>query len=247
VESEDPFENLKAELESGDQDRVIAALNALSKAEAKHRAIAAGHVDRLLRRGSTVPILLRALDTAAALAQSSSSSAVAAYTRHRVASVRHSAAQTLTLTRGPAAVSALLVALRGNDAKLRDIAATGLGTLDAKQAVQSLFEALDHQVGGAAGAIGKLCDPKQCQGLLDRINKQPLDALTPGFDEILFRSDVGDAFKLQIIEKMGSLHSSAATTFLESILLRWPKKGSDTVRNKLKEVIVDNGGTVPKG
>ena len=67
----------------------------------------------------------------------------------------------LAKTRGPAAVKALRASLSDPDAGVRGLAATGLGSMKAKDAVGDLFVALDHKVAEAAASIGQLCSRRR--------------------------------------------------------------------------------------
>ena len=134
-----------ADLASGDSSRIAAALAELIAA-GESAAAAAPAVEALLAKGSSTELTVKALEAAGALKQSSSSAKVAPYVRHRSESVRRAAAKALVKTKGPAAVSTLRHALRSRDAQVRGVAATGLGTLGAKEALPDLFKALAHSL-----------------------------------------------------------------------------------------------------
>ena len=168
------LEKVKADLESGEVARMLAALDAISEAGAAGQA-AAPHVEALLVRGASARVIVRALQVAGQLAQPSSSQAVAPYVRHRLEAVRRSAARALAGTKGPVAIKTLRWGLRSSDAVVRGICASALGDLGARKAVWELFAALEHGVNEAAASIGKLCSPTECSRFAALLGKHPFD------------------------------------------------------------------------
>src|SRR5688572_17231811 len=155
-------ERLKKAIDSGEEAQVLAALSELAAVAEPDRAAAAELSDLVLARGGSAKVLLQALEVTGKLAQKSSTVALAPYVKHRQAEVRKAAALALIQTGGPEAVQALRDALRGSDAPLRGVAASGLGTLKAHEAVPDLFAVLPRGVGEAASAIGELCRGAEC-------------------------------------------------------------------------------------
>jgi HEAT repeat protein len=229
---------IKAALESGDQRRITPALDELERmGEAAKEA--APLVEALLRQGSSVAVLEKALSTAGALKQQSSSAAVAPYVRHRTPDVRRTAAKVLIKTKGPEAVKALRQALRSTDAVVRGTAATGLGALGAKEAVVDLFGALDKNVGEAAASIGQLCAGSECDKLLERVGKQPFEIMSSGFDQLLFRpaAEVPDDQKIRVVGRLRELGTKESGTFLADVAERWPKDWSPKVKLALDAAV----------
>jgi len=234
---------LEADLESGDESRIQAALDSIEKSgDAK----AAPLVEALLVRGVRRKTCVRALEVAGALKQQSSSSAIAPYVRHRRSKIRHAAVRALIKTKGPVAVKALRHALHSRDAMVRGIAASGLGALGAKQALPDLFKALDHHVGEAAAAIGQLCEPTDCEKFASRLQKQPFDIMVSGFDQILFRpaKEIPDDEKIRIVGRLRELGTSEAGKYLANVAGRWPKGWSKRVKQALDSAVKATGGVV---
>lgn len=163
---------LKAELESRDESRMLAALKHVADAGDAGKPVAP-HVEALVRRGASVEVLTLALNVLAGLKQPSSSAAIAPYYRHRVPEVRLAATKALLQTGGPAGIKALRAALRSPDARVRGMAASGLGSLNASEALPDLFAALNHNVGEAATSIGQLCKPVECEKLAGYLGSFP--------------------------------------------------------------------------
>lgn len=233
--------HLKTELESGDETRIQAALDTIEKSGDPK---AAPLVEALLGRGVRRKTCVRALEVAGSLKQKSSSAAIAPYVRHRRAKIRHAAVRALLKTKGPVAVRVLRHALHSSDAMVRGIAASGLGSLGAKQALPDLFVALDHHVGEAAAAIGQLCEPKDCEKFATRLGKQPFDIMVSGFDQILFRpaKEIPDDEKIRIVGRLRELGTAEAGKYLADVAGRWPKGWSKKVKQAIDAAVKATGG-----
>jgi hypothetical protein len=226
------LESTKKALESGDEARTLAALDEI-ELSGDHKA--APLVEGLLSRGASSKILLRAVGVAGALGQESSSKALAPYVKHRIPEVRLAAAQSLTRTKGAAAVQALRSALRGSDAALRGTAAGGLGALGAKDAVPDLFVVLPKDVPEAAGAIGTLCTGDDCQKFVALLGKLPFDVMQSGFLPLLLRIGPGvpDAVKFKLIEELRRLATAKANDLLSTALASYPANGDPKIKTAL--------------
>jgi HEAT repeat protein len=223
------LESTKKALESGDEARTLAALDEIELSQDRK---AAPLVEALLTRGASSKILIRALGVAGALAQESSSAAIAPYVNHRANEVRRAAAHSLSRTKGPIAVQALRTALRGSDAELRAAAAGGLGALGAKDAVPDLFVVLPKETPAAAGAIGMLCSADDCQKFVALLGKLPFDVMQSGFLPILLRTgpEVPDALKIKLIEQLRRLATAKANELLTTALSSFPANGNPKVK-----------------
>ena len=238
---EDPkWAGLRGELQSGNAERIIAALETLERE--KDRSRAARLINDLLVSGATLPIIERALSAATTLAQASSSTSVALYARHRSVEVRRLAVACLGKTGGDVAIAALRRGLRDSDSRVRGNAATGLGDLGAREAVPELFAALARQVPESARAIGMLCLDDDCRRFTGDLGKYPFDVMTSGLGAILLRADLSEDLKLGTIQAVGQLQTGQSTAFLQDILKRWPKGGSAKVRQALVSAIRAAGG-----
>jgi HEAT repeat protein len=223
------LDRIKKALDSGDEERTLSALDEIEQTGERK---AAPLVEGLLIRGASSKIVVRALAVAGALGQQSSSAAIAPYVQHRIPEVRRAAAHSLTRTKGPAAVQALSLSLRSNDAELRGSAAEGLGALGAKEAVPDLFVVLNKEVPEAAGAIGTLCNVDECKRFSTLLGRLPFDVMESGFLPILLRtdSDVSDGLKIQLIEQLRRMATAKASDLLSTALASFPAKGSPKVK-----------------
>jgi HEAT repeat protein len=198
----------------------------------------------LLERGTSTALTEAALDTLGDIESESASSVVAWYAAHRNPKLRRAAVKALIRTKGPAAVKTLRHALSDSDAMVRGVAATGLGTLKAKEAVADLFAALDHRTAESAASIGQLCAPTECDQLTAKLGKLPFDIVTSGLDQILFRSnaDLADEEKLKVISAIRGLATQEANKFLKEVQSRWPKTGSAALKQVIDQAVAATNG-----
>lgn len=223
------LESSKQALESGDEARVLAALDEIERSADRKGAPL---VEALLGRGANSKLLLRAIAVLGTLGAPSSSNALAPYVKHRAPEVRRAAAQSLARTKGSVAVSALREALRGSDPALRGTAAQGLGALGAKEAVPDLFVVLPKEVPEAAGAIGVLCRAEECQRFVGLLGKLPFDVMESGFLPLLLRTDADapDNAKLHLIEQLRRMATQKASALLSTALASYPESGNPKIR-----------------
>jgi HEAT repeat protein len=242
------LDRLKQTLESGNEADRLSALDALGSMTGSSVAPAAGAVNEFLARGANVSVLVRALEVAGKLAQPSSSAAVAPYARHRTPEIRAAATHALGATGGPDAVAALRAILHGDDAPSRGLAASGLATLKAKDAVPDLFAVLAKDVPEAAAAIGELCGPADCTKFADFIGKLPFDLMQSGLSPILLRpeSEVPPELKLDLLEQLRKLQTDEARKFLRTVRSSYPSKGNAWVKYALDQA-VENKPVLPPG
>ena len=183
---------------------------------------------------------MAAIDTLGDVEVESSSKTLAWYAVHRNPTVRQAAVKALARTKGPAAVTGLRHALSDGDAVVRGMAATGLGSLKAKDAVRDLFVALDHRIGEAAASIGQLCTPAQCDELAGKLGKLPFDIVTGGLDQVLFRppAEIDDDQKVKLVGRLRELGTGEANKFLRDVQKRWPPAWSPRVRQAVEQAVL---------
>jgi HEAT repeat protein len=238
-------------LKSGDPNQTKAALDDVRMA-AKEGAPAVPAIVELLKLGLSPSLTQAALETLGDTQSEGASEVVAWYARHRNVAVRRAAVEALAKTRGVQAIKALRVALSDADAAVRGLSATGLGTMNAKEAVPDLFVALDHRVAEAAASIGELCAGNECDRLAAKLGSVPFDIVTSGLDQVLFRpgSDVSDDVKVKIVGRVRELGTGEANRFLKDVQAKWPAKWSQRVKQAIDQAVLATSGspgTAPSG
>jgi hypothetical protein len=239
-------DRLSHALDAGSEEEKLTALDDLGKLTGASAAPAAAAVSEVLRRGGSVPVLVRALEVSGKLAQPSSSAIVAPYTRHRTPELRLAATRALSTTGGPEATAALRALLHGDDGASRGLAASGLATLKAKDAVSDLFAVLAKDVPEAAEAIGQLCAPADCTKFSDYLGRLPFDLVQSGLTPILLRpeSEVPAELKLEVLERLRKLQTDEARKFLQTVRASYPDKGNVQVKYGLDQA-VENKPVLP--
>ena len=235
---------LKDKLKGNDTAAIASAFDELRTA-GKAGAAYANDVAAILDRGTTVDLTVGALDTLGDLQVEATNGSISPYARHRDEKVRRAAIKALAKVKGEKAQGALRRALSDPDPQVRGFAASGLGGLKAHDALPDLFIALDHRVGEAAASIGQLCVPAECGQFADRLGRQPLDIMTGGFDQILFRpaNEIDDDTKIKMIGKLRELGTKEVNAFLRDVQKRWPAKGSARVKQSLDQAVAATGGS----
>lgn len=230
-------------LRSGDPAQLRAALDDVRMA-GKSGQSAAPVIAQLLQKGLPAELTLAAIDTLADVEAESSSDAIAWYALHRSAPIRQAAVKALIHTKGAVAVKTLRHALSDGDAVVRGTAATGLGTLKAKEAVGDLFVALDHRVSEAAASIGQLCAPAECDQLAGKLGRLPFDVVTGGLDQVLFRppAEINDDEKVKMVGRVRELGTPEANKFLRDVQKRWPATWSPRVKQAIDQGVLATGG-----
>lgn len=235
-------------LKSGDRAQIRAALDDVRMAGHAGASAVPAIVD-LLKRGLDVPLTQAAIETLGDVESDAASESIAWYTQHRNVNLRRAAVQALVKTKGTNAVRAMRASLSDGDAQVRGFAATGLGTLKARDAVPDLFVALDHKVNEAAASIGMLCSGGECEKLADQLGHLQFVIVTSGLDQILFRpaNDVSDDTKVKVIGRVRELGTAEANKFLKEVQKKWPDTSSKRVKQSIDQAVLATSGSVGSG
>ncbi len=228
--------NTTKRLKSGDLAQIKAALDDV-RVSAKAGAPAVPAISDLLRQGLSTALTKAAIETLADTESEAASETLVWHARNRDVDLRRTAVQALARTRGAAAIKALRGALSDPDPAVRGFSATGLGSMNAREAVADLFVALDHRVPEAAASIGLLCDEAQCDRLAGKLGSVPFDVVTTGLDQVLFRptTDIGDDLKVKIVGRLRELGTAEANRFLRDVQAKWPASWSQKVKQSIDQ------------
>jgi HEAT repeat protein len=205
-------------LKSGDLAQMKSALDDVRMAGVGG-ASAVPTIAALLEQGLPLDLTQAAIDTLADTQSPAATPVLTIYARHRELSIRRSAVQALAKTRGPEAAKAMRAALSDPDPGVRGLAATALGGLKAHDFLGDLFRALDRGIPEAAVSIGELCAGEECATLAGKLGKLPLDVVTSGLDQVLFRpaGEVPDELKVKIVERVRDVGTGPANRFLKQV------------------------------
>ncbi len=224
------LDDTKKALESGDAERVLAALDAIELSSDRK---AAPLVDALLTRGRKQQNLV---------------ACVGRRRRPGSGSLERSGCPLRQTSRGRGAPSGRAKSrshegfgrraspapgtAQQRPGATRRGPADGLGALNAKDAVPDLFVVLPKETPRAAGAIGALCGGDECKKFVTLLGRLPFDVMESGFLPLLLRAgpEVPDGVKLQLIEQLRRMATPKANELLESALAAYPAKGSPQIK-----------------
>lgn len=232
-------QRLREALESGEAERVKGALDELASLGPAGRSYAQ-LVEALLRRGTASGLTLRALDLLAEIGDEGTGAVLLPYTRHRSPEIRRAALRTLGELGGGSAIGALRRALRDRDGRVRDLAALGLASLNAEEALEDLLAAAQRGVQLAALAAGSVCTDRGVPGVVRALQVAQLKPLVPALDRLLFRSEarVSTASTELLLRAIARSHPDAeGYGYLKSVRARWPAEGSATIRELLDQLL----------
>jgi hypothetical protein len=243
-----PFDSKGAaeKLMSTDPQTILAGLK-IVRMGGKEAAPVAPLVERLLARGLPNDLAKVAVEAAGDLQMASMSGAIRPYIRHRDPEIRRAAVNAILKTKGPDATKALREALADSDGRVRGTAASGLGSLGARDAIPDLYAALERKVHEAAAAIGQLCTPDECEKFAERTGKIPFDVMTSGYDQILFRTggDVTDDQKIRLVGRIRELGTGEANRYLKDVASRWT--GTAKVKASIEQAVSATQGAPGSG
>jgi HEAT repeat protein len=230
-------------LKTNDAARMLEALAAAQSAGVA-AAGAAPAIEEVLKRGASEAVMKAAIGALSAIGAVSSSAVLRPYVRHRNQELRRAAVKALASTKGGEAIHAFKEGLRSFDAMVRGYSASGLGNAGSTEALPDLFTALEHNVTEAAGAIGQLCPPEECERFAARfLGKVGFDVMTTGFDAILFRTNaLPEDTRIKIVVRVRELGTPEAAKYLSDVQGRLPEAGSLKVKQAIDNALASMPG-----
>ncbi len=201
-------------LDASDSDTVQLGIEALGT-NGTARAVAP--LSARIRRGLPPELLDMAIQTLGVLGRPEAGPVLFELTNHRRVEVRVAATEAIGSCRPRGAAASLVTLLSDGDPQVRATAAIALGTVGTAAQLDDLFLAFDRGLNEASPAIGQLADAAGADRLLAYLGRKPLDAITPGLDEILARTDIAARVKLRVLGKLEELATPEVRTYLESL------------------------------
>jgi hypothetical protein len=175
-----------------------------------------------------------AVITLMALGQPSAAPVLFELSAHRRPEVRVRAIEAIVAVAPKGATPVLRQRLGDQEATVRSAAAQALGELQATDAVDVLFLALDRGNLDASQALGKLLPAAQLPRLLGYLGKVPFRSMAPGLAEVLLRKDVSERDKLNVVARIQEVGTPEAKSYLGDFL----RVNSDKVSQPLSRAIL---------
>jgi hypothetical protein len=95
----------------------------------------------------------------------------------------------------------------------------------------------------AAPALGRLCQPAECEEVVAKLGKTKLETMTSGFEPILFRSpSLPDETLLKIVALLREVGTKESGKYLADVQSRFPKNGSARVKQAIDGAVTALGG-----
>lgn len=231
------LEQAIAQLDSSDRDQVQAAIESfgLLGSPAAIRPLATR-----IRAGLPPDLLSVAVDTLTVLGHRDAGPILFELSSHRRPEIRLLAVQGIQACNPPGADRALVAALSDASPEVRALAATTLGELNARSAVESLFLAFEHHVAEAGPALARLVDQEGARRLLGYLGTEPFATLRPILFSLLTRTDLPSRVRLDIIARVSELATAEVRALLEEVV----SDGELSTRDPVRRAAEDAAGRI---
>ncbi len=209
-----------------DMNDADALLERMQQAAAGNPAAAARDISAALMHGVEPRVAAFGLHALAALGRAEGTVAVQHFLAHRRPMLRRHAIAAAVGIGGPELARAVESRVTDPDPDVRGDAAMALGEMNDREAIRSLWTALDRDLTGTLAAQGtpllrgcahslaRLGDEAAVRRLLEYVRRAPFRALTEAFELALRRSDLPDAAKAEVVRVIGGLATGDAREFL---------------------------------
>lgn len=210
-----------------------ALLQRMQQASVGDPVVASRSISAALLHGVEARVAAFGLDALAALARPEGAAAVQRFLEHRRPTLRRHAIAAAVAIGGAALSHAVEARLGDPDPDVRGDAAMALGEMSARDALPTLWTALDRDldasmhaegsplIRGCAHSIARLGGATEVERLITYLRRAPIRSLTEAFDIALHRADVPDATKLRVVNAMGALSTPDARAFLLAFVSGW--------------------------
>jgi HEAT repeat protein len=228
------IEEVSVMLASSDEEEVRSALE---QAPLLPPAEVVPMLEDRIRGGLSRTLLDVAIDSLLLLNDRSSSALLAELALHRRPEVRVRALESLARLKAPQARTALTRGLGDFSPEVRKAAADGLGEIGDYGSLALLTQAFDRDVGGAAGALGRLAKPSDLGPLLDTLDRYSLERWQPFFVSALSRRDLPEADKARALERLIARGGDDTADALASLQQALPADVSPRIKKQLADAV----------
>jgi HEAT repeat protein len=191
-----------------------------------------------VRDGLPPDLLKPALEALVAVGDPRSGELFVDMAHHRRAPVRANALLALSMLRSPGAEAEVIKALSDSDAEVRKAAAQALAQIGTKIALPALFRALEHDVDGAAAAIGKLAEASTIPRVTAYFGRTSFVNLAPILDALFTRRGLAENVRVDLAEAIIKHGTTEARAYLEGLAPRLPADTPPRLRKTVSEALL---------
>ncbi len=222
-------------LASQDSDELRMAIE--SAASLGKAGVAPLLVERV-RDGLPPDLLKAAIEALLAVGDARAAELFAELGHHRRAAVRANALVALSIMHPANAEAELIKGLSDHDAAVRKAAAEGLGQIGTKLALPALFHALEHDVDGAAAAIGKLAEASTVPRVTAYFGRTSFLNLAPILDAVFMRRTIAENVRVDLAETIIKHGTTEARAYMEGLAPRLPADTPPRLRKVVSETLL---------
>ena len=229
------LEDLSKMLASQDSDELRMAIE--SAASLGKANVAPLLIERV-RDGLPPDLLKAAIEALLAVGDARAAELFAELGHHRRAAVRANALVALSIMHPANAEAELIKGLSDHDASVRKTAAEGLGQIGTKLALPALFRALEHDVDGAAAAIGKLAEASTVPRVTAYFGRTSFLNLAPILDAVFMRRTIAENVRVDLAETIIKHGTTEARAYMEGLAPRLPADTPPRLRKVVSETLL---------
>jgi HEAT repeat protein len=229
------LEELSTMLASQDSDELRMAIE--SAASLGKTGVAPLLVERA-RDGLPQDLLKATIEALLAVGDPRAAELFSELAHHRRTAVRANALVALSIMHPANAEAELIKGLSDHDPAVRKAAAEGLGQIGTKLALPALFRALEHDVDGAAVAIGRLAEASTVPRVTAYFGRTSFLNLAPILDAVFMRRTIAENVRVDLAETIIKHGTTEARAYLEGLAPRLPADTPPRLRKVVSETLL---------